>query len=81
VEGGSTEVRLIVDYSATDDNDSQPSTGFNGYIITNTKIAVANQPEGRSVKRIPLCIGSQHQHCITMHIKYNIDNVGVWKLK
>jgi len=44
---------LIVDCSATDNDNSKPSTGFNDNIIINTKTAVTNLPEGRSVKRIP----------------------------
>jgi hypothetical protein len=72
---------LTVDYSATDNDNSKPSTGFNDNITNNAKTAVTNLPEGRSFKRIPLCIGSQHQYCRTMHIKYRTDLACTWQLK
>jgi hypothetical protein len=74
-------VTLIVDCSATDNDNSKPSTRFNDNIIINTKTAVTNLPDVRSVKRTSLCIGSQHQYCRTMHIKYRTDLACAWQLK
>lgn len=71
---------LIVDCSATD-NKSKPSTGFNDNIIIITKTAVTNLPEVRNVKRISLCIDSQHQYCRTTYIKYRTDLACSWQLK
>jgi hypothetical protein len=44
---------LIVDCSATDNDNSKPSTAFNDNLIINTKTAVTNLPEDGSVKTIP----------------------------
>jgi len=63
------------------DNKTKHSTGFNDNIIIITKTAVTNLPEVRNVKRIPLCIDSQHQYCRTTHIKYRTDLACSWQLK
>ena len=75
------KVILNVDCSATDDDNSKPSTGFNDYIIINSKTAVTNLPECRYVKRIPLHISSQQQYCRTIRIKHKTDITWAWTLK
>jgi hypothetical protein len=43
----------MLNVDCTDNGNSKPTTGFNDNIIINTKTAVTNLPEGRSVKRTP----------------------------